>query len=476
MFLKSLVLMVSFFIFSSGSFAQILGSSSSKSGGESKPTASASKKKSTTATKSSSAKPVAKKETSPKKETSAKKESNPTKSPKARETASSKTSSKSKTSNKSNSSVTISKSANSKTAATKQNNNGLSANNDVVIRVGGPSTDELFEQSIELGNVSRDERNYQKAESSYRQAAKLKPRDSRWIYGLGNLFSDQQRWEEAENAYNQAIVLEPNTPEAYIALSFVLTQPISGANLGDRYSEAEKMARKALTLDADNTIAYDQLGVSLELQGIIVGETLEAYKKAIQLDSSYALAYAHLGRLYRRNGMTNEAATAYRQANQLATDVPTMILVAEVFQSQQKFTESEQLLRRALASDSKNPTALYLLGRALTTRGSFDEAERVLRKSIEVSPNSFVPYTILSSVYLRRGKFEDSEKSLMDALKVSSATEKKQLAQDFAKLGDGYLAAQKGKEAVRVYRQALLIDNRNQQILSKLANAQKLGN
>lgn len=472
MFLRCLFLTAVLCVFSNGIFAQILGSSSSTAKGELKPNmaVNTSKKKAVSVTKTQ-AKPTLKKENSAR----TSKEATPAKSLKVKETITSKKSSKPKLNARTGVPPTIAKNINGKPNLTNSKNNSA-ANNNLVIRVGSPNPDELFEQSIELGNVSRDERNYQKAETAYRQASGQKPRDSRWIYGLGNLYSDQQRWEEAENSYRQAILLEPNTPEAYIALSFVLTQPIAGANLFERYNEAEKMARKALTLDSDNPIAFDQLGVSLELRGNIDEETQDAYKKAIQLDSTYALAYAHLGRLYRRNGLTNESASAYRQANQLATDVPTMILVAEVFQSQQKYSESEQLLRRALATDAKNPTALYLLGRALTTRGSFDESEKVLRKSIEVSPNSFVPYTILSSVYLRRGKFEDSEKALMNALKVSSTTEKKQLAQDFAKLGDSYLANQKGKEAVRVYRQALQIDNRNPQIMSKLANAQKLGN
>jgi cytochrome c-type biogenesis protein CcmH/NrfG len=94
---------------------------------------------------------------------------------------------------------------------------------------------------------------------------------------------------------------------------------------------------------------------------------------------------------------------AYRNAIQYSTDVPTMILVADVMQSQQKYLESEQLLRRALKEDDRNPTALFLLGRALTTRASYEEAEKVLKKSAEISPNSFVSYALLGSMSMRRG-------------------------------------------------------------------------
>ena len=345
----------------------------------------------------------------------------------------------------------------------------------LVITVGDKSTrdfDEFFERAIEEGNIARDTRQYTKAEAAYLRAQSIKIKDSRAIYGLGNLYSDQQRWEEAERAYRTAIEIEPTAPEAYIALSFVLTQPIIGGDLSDRYVEAEKFARRAIEIDAGNALGYDQLGVALELGGEISSETQAAYRKAIELEPTFALAYAHLGRLLRKTGKANESAIAYRSAIQYATDVPTMILVADVMQSQQKYQESEQLLRRALEEDERNPTALFLLGRALTTRGSYEEAEKVLKKSAEVSPNSFVSYALLGSMSMRREKYDDAEDYLMKAVRVVSPNEKKRLAQEFEAVGDGFLRTGKNKDAARVFRQALALDKDKTTLADKLVRAQ----
>jgi tetratricopeptide (TPR) repeat protein len=346
----------------------------------------------------------------------------------------------------------------------------------VIINVGKktPATvDENLEEAIELGNLARDDRDYVAAERAYRRAQSIRPRDSRAIYGLGNIFSDQQRWEEAEKSYRQAIALEPESPEAHIALSFVLSQPVAGINLSERYAEAEKMARRAIELDAGNAVAYDQLGVALELGGKIGIETEQAYRNAIRLDPEFALAYAHLGRLLRRNGVNKESAAAYKDAIRLVSDVPTMILIAEVMQSQQRYAESEQLLRRAVREDPKNPTALYLLGRALTTSGNFEEAESLLKRSIGVSPNSFIAYAQLASLYARRGNYAEAEKTLMKALKVVSGNEKKQLAQEFEMVGDGFLRKGQKADAARVYRQAMTLDNEKKDLADKLTEAQK---
>lgn len=345
----------------------------------------------------------------------------------------------------------------------------------VVILVGEPergTREELYEKAIEAGNTGRDRRDYYSAEIAYNRAKTLKSNDSRAIYGLGNIYSDQGRWEEAERAYRTAIQLDPDSPESYVAISFVLTQPIAGTNLIERYAEAEKFSRRAIALDSENAVAFDQLGVSLELQGHITDETRSFYEKAVKLDPTFALAYAHLGRLYRKKGMVAESASAYVDAIQYSVDVPTMILVADVMQSQQRYLDSEQLLRRALKKDPKHPTALYLLGRALTTRGSYVEAETVLKKSAEVSPKSFVSYTLLGSLFLRRGKLETAESYLEQARKIVTQNEQKRLSFDFEAVGDSYLAVGRLRDAVRAYRGAISLDNKRAELVVKLNKAQ----
>lgn len=357
-----------------------------------------------------------------------------------------------------------------------QNETPSEPRNKIIINVGEKTTGEyadLFEKAIVEGNRARNVRNYVAAEDAYLRAQSLKTEDFRAVYGLGNLYSDQGRWEEAERAYRMAIEIAPKEPAPYIALSFVLTQPLAGKNLFERYAEAEKLTREAIKLDAGNAFAYDQLGVTLELQGNIADETLNAYKKAVELDPTSALAYAHLGRLLRKNGKIKESSEAYVSAVQLAVDVPTMILVAEVMQSQQRYLESEQLLRRALREDSKNPTALFLLGKALTTRGNYVEAEQILKKSAGISPNSFVSYKLLGSLYLRQGKLVEAEQILQKALEIVSPNEEKRLAFEFEAVGDEYIQKGKIADAARVYAQAVKLDEERTDLTEKLARVRR---
>ena len=337
---------------------------------------------------------------------------------------------------------------------------------------GGAAAEALFERLIQDGNTARDDRNYSGAETAYRRAMGIKPRDPRAIYGLGNLYSDQQRWEDAENSYRTALQIDSRDPIAHIALSYVLSQPVAAPNLADRYEEAERLARRAIDLGPQSPLAFDQLGVALELRGLISAETENAYRKSIRLDPGFAPAYAHLGRLLRRRGLTKESGAAYQSAIQRSTDVGTMILVAEVMQSEQRYVESEQLLRMALDKDPKNPSALLLFGRALTTHGNFADAEIMLKRSLAVSSDGFMPNGLLGALYTRQGKMELAENALLQALRFVPLNEKRRLSQQFESVADGYLKAGKRVNAERSYRQAMVLDPESVSLAAKLARTQ----
>ena len=315
-----------------------------------------------------------------------------------------------------------------------------------------------FEDLIQQGNTARDDREYARAESAYKNARTIKPRDARAIYGVGNVYSDQQRWEEAENAYRTALQLEPSSAMTHIALSYVLTQPLPVANLSDRYAEAEKLARRASELSPRSALAFDQLGVAMEMRGELGGETESAYRKALALDASFAPAYAHLGRLLRRRGLTDQSRDAYTQATERSTDVGTTVLVAEVMQSEQHYGESIPLLRQALAGDPRNPSALLMLGHALTVKGEYRDAETALRKALTVSSNGYQANLLLASLYMRQGAFELAENALLQALRWAPAYENRQLAQQFVMLAQGYSKAGKADQSRRAYAQAAKLD------------------
>jgi tetratricopeptide (TPR) repeat protein len=152
-----------------------------------------------------------------------------------------------------------------------------------------------------------------------------------------------------------------------------------------------------------------------------------------------------------------------------------MILVADTLQAF-KPVEAEQLLRRALKLDPRNPMALFILSDVLSRQQKMAEAEKVLRDSIQISQNSYTPHSKLGDLFLQLRRYEEAEASFLKALQTASPTEKTKLAglQGFTGVGDGFMKVKKFREAVRAYSKAKQIDPQNSEIAAKLTSAERV--
>ncbi len=345
-----------------------------------------------------------------------------------------------------------------------------------VAKPKGPSPAEIeekFEDAIADGNDARDARKFAEAESSYRIALQLKPRDTRAHYGLGNVFVDQQRWDDAETIYRQAVEITPTNAAALMALSFVLVQPRTGGANAKRFTEAEYFARRATQLEPSSSIAFDRLGVAMVARGEINKDTEAVFRRSMELDPGFVVAQVHLARVLRYMKRDSEADPLYKSAIDQAKDAPTLVLIAEAMQSETRWNDSDPVLRRALQLDPRNPGALYLMGRLLTASRKYAEAADVLKTAIEVNPKFFPARNLLGRSYLGLERYDDAFSTYEQAVPLASDADRKQLAGlfGFGGVGDGFMKAGRAGDAVRAYERALELDPNNSELPNKIAAA-----
>jgi Flp pilus assembly protein TadD len=178
------------------------------------------------------------------------------------------------------------------------------------------------------------------------------------LYGLATACYYQSQFEQSHLLIVRYVKLNPLDSDGHNVLGILLS------NL-KRYDEAEAAYRKAIDLNPSYATAYYNLGNLLSDENLKRYDEAEAaYRKAIDLNPSYATAYSNLGLLLHEN--------------------------------LKRYDEAEAAYRKAIELNPSYATAYYNLGILLKDLKRYDEAEAAYRKAIELNPSYATAYYNLS--------------------------------------------------------------------------------
>jgi tetratricopeptide (TPR) repeat protein/TolB-like protein len=163
-----------------------------------------------------------------------------------------------------------------------------------------------------LGAVHQALGNRWKAAAQYRASTQLDANYPEPFKALGDLFlaAPRRLFDQAIEAYGKAIELRPFYADAHVGLG-----DAKGAK-GD-VDGAIAAYQKALTYNAVNPRVYMSLGKIYYSEKGLYYESVNAYKKAIELDSQSVEARMGLGEVYEEKGLYKEAIEEYRRVVEL---------------------------------------------------------------------------------------------------------------------------------------------------------------
>lgn len=134
-----------------------------------------------------------------------------------------------------------------------------------------PSSRELFKQAYNASN----EKNYDLAEQSYRDALEIDPNYSMAWNNLGWVLYDQkQQFREAERCYSKAISLDEKNYHAWNNLGILYYRQKKD------YRKAEKNWKKAVKFNPEFAKAWKNLGVLYKFQRANPKKSKKCYEKA----------------------------------------------------------------------------------------------------------------------------------------------------------------------------------------------------
>jgi serine/threonine protein kinase/Tfp pilus assembly protein PilF len=154
---------------------------------------------------------------------------------------------------------------------------------------------------------------------------------------------------------------------------------------------------------------------------------VQMFEKAIEIDSSYALAYAAIAvassLLYTyfdmRSVNSMQADVASRKALELAPDLAEAHLArAFALRTGEHPEEAEHEFEAAIQLDPKLFDAFYFYGRARKYQGSYAEAAKLLERAAQLQPEDFQAPAFLGSAYAGMGLRAEATAARRRAVKL----------------------------------------------------------
>jgi tetratricopeptide (TPR) repeat protein len=163
-----------------------------------------------------------------------------------------------------------------------------------------------------LGAVHQSLGNRWKAAAQFRAATQLDASYPEPYKALGDLFlaAPRRLFDQAVEAYQKAIELRPFYADAHVGLGD------ARAAKGD-VDGAIAAYQKALTYNAVNPKVHMSLGKIYYAEKSLYYESVQSYKRAIDLDPNSVEARMGLGEVYEEKGLYKEAIEAYKRVMEL---------------------------------------------------------------------------------------------------------------------------------------------------------------
>jgi tetratricopeptide (TPR) repeat protein len=346
---------------------------------------------------------------------------------------------------------------------------------------------------FDLGVTFERERQYSRALSMYRRILRANPRNSKVWTSIGRLYLIMNRYSDAQKAFHKIKELERNDPAADFTIALICLEQ----KLPD---DAIRLFRPLLSLPRYQERARYFIAMALEEKGDMKAAVLEyqlihresehfiqarlrmAYltfqmgnkERARQILKELLVQNPKQEEIYLTNSYFFEEDNQWDLAIQALTaglgkvDQPQEIhfRLAVLYEKQNKRPESIQQVKKVLELDPNNADALNFLGYSYAEAGTnLDEAEKLIREALLTKPDSGHIIDSLGWVYYKKGQYDKAVAELERAHRI--------MPQDGTvaeHLGDAYFKMKRYRDALRIYRRALTLDNASTSTLRKKIN------
>ena len=234
-------------------------------------------------------------------------------------------------------------------------------------------------------------------------------------------------------------------------LQTAINQLINIYNQGHLGEVAER-AKSITEQYPEAFIVWNILGAANKGLGRVQA-AVDAFKKVIELNPTYADGFNNLGMTLHEQGKIQEALVYFNKALSLEPNNSAACNnMGKALHEQGKLEEAKEAYKKALASKPNNSAAHNNMGKALHEQGKLEEAIDAYRKALTIEPNNSAACNNMGITLQEQGKLEEAKEAYKKALASKP---------DYAEACNniGFALQQQGKleEAMKAYKKALII-------------------
>jgi tetratricopeptide (TPR) repeat protein len=225
--------------------------------------------------------------------------------------------------------------------------------------------------------------------------------------------------KKAIGLFKTALRKDPNFALAYtgVADAQASLALLESVRPREAFPKAKAAAEKALKIDRELTEVHTSLGlVKFQYEWDWPGAEYE-FRKAIELNSNYALAHHFYADYLKAMGRFDEALAEIGRAQEL--DPVSLAIntgVGHVLYLSRQYDQAILQYRKALELDPNFVQAHLWFGRPYLQKGMYKEAISELRKAVELSGGSTISLAVLGHAEASAGEKEKAKK-ILDKLK-----------------------------------------------------------
>ena len=220
----------------------------------------------------------------------------------------------------------------------------------------------------------------------------------------------------------KAIELDPGYAQGYAGLShsYYVLGMLGMRPANDAYPAAKAAALRALELDgtigeAHNTLAEVERGYHFNWAAAEV-----EFKRALELNPSYALAHSGYAGVLSNMGRHQEAIAEAVRARELdPVSVSAHTALGRILYRARRYDDSIAAALKAVELDSNDPSPLWWIALCHEEKGKLELAIDELQKAVARSGNGTLSLALLANAYAKAGQRAEAMK-ILEELKVLS--------------------------------------------------------